>query len=1261
MMPSQYEDNNHLNFTIHQLNCNGLLSVNRAVELKLYMYSTKPDIMCLCETFIKSKSREQKFVGYHEPYSLYREYANRGGLSIIIKETINYKVINLQPFAGGHLECQAVTVQTEIGRVDILNLYNPHKVVRKEEFLHYLRQLHSSCILLGDFNAHSSLWEHGGRTDAAGRELEKLLSDEHADLGILNDEFLKTYTDNRTGTSSCLDLCIMSSNLQHLATMELGRDVGSDHLPVKSSFNFKLACTPIAIKKRWKVAEASWDTFHDLLSQSNNCSPWPTDASSANDMLVRRIISAAEKSVPKTSGKKHYNFTIHGITPECKQAIKDRQKAKGILFRSPTPENLEIFKQKEHQAKWKIKNARRESWKEFVNSISADTPNKEMWRKIKSIRSGKSFDSSYPIGSSVISMIDKANLFADHFTRNNDIVGEDDSEITDVVRRSIENVETLQQIEMVELIQVRRRLKNKSPGPDEVLNTFLKKLPDNLLTDLLHLFNISWCSGLVPDTWKLGEISPILKPERDPKLLESYRPICMLSTIGKLMEHIINKRIEHYLETNSKFKPSQMGFRHGKSTTDALLIIKNEIFQSLEKRHTCIVVHLDIAGAFDCVWHDGLLYKLIMLGVDGQTVNWIKNYLSNRRMAVRLGSVTSTSKEVTCGVPQGAVLSPILFNVMLHDLPDDEFVKNIIYADDVTLTVSGDDIISTVEKMQRYLNEISQWFHKWHFTLNPSKCSSQLFTRTRRVPHTSLHLNQVPIPLTTRKKVLGVIFDSPKLTFNAHVQHLKDILKRKTNIMKALSSRSFGCSRNTLRRIYIAFVRSKIEYASPVFADINAKSLKILEVIQNENLRLILGARQTSPVVSMQIDTFIPPLALRFKYLNLKWLIKLKQRGSNDFSVKQLNIGARTNQLSNFVRVALNDAVLLPFVPPPLVAVKEFSPYEPWIDLASNVELNLPVNINSPLSVNVEFDEFIEAQYPNYLCIYTDGSKITNGSTSAAVLIPSLRKAVNWLMTSNRTVIGAELFAIWQAIRLINADQYFEGRDIVILSDCKSALQLICEKYKPSFKMLVYSIQDALLTTHALKIKFQWVKSHCNIRYNEAVDELANIAHNNDRSTLVHLEIEETKKLLSLKFCSYWTRYWKSTVARTGTGSFLSNMTDKVLFKPYLSFKPRHLETTLTRFRLGHVGVNSHMFRFEMFGTDQCNVCGMNDTVEHFWLQCRRYSLARTNMYEALSEINVPLTIRNLLVPEDFPLSICRKIVHVAANYIAATNRWHEL
>ena len=262
---SQTCNNSNYGFQILQFNCNGLLSVNRIVELKLYMYAEKPDIVCLCETFVKSKNRESKFLGYHEPYSLYRLHAGRGGLSLIVKESINFKKLTLLPYVDGNLECQAISVDTEMGKIDILNVYNPHKVIKKEEYLHYISQLHTSYIMLGDFNSHSTLWELGGSTNAAGREIEKLLSEDSINLGIMNDEFSKTYFDARAGRSSCLDLCFVSSNLLINSRQTIEKDLGSDHLPVRNSFGIKLTHQPIMVKKRWKVEEASWEHFSSRL------------------------------------------------------------------------------------------------------------------------------------------------------------------------------------------------------------------------------------------------------------------------------------------------------------------------------------------------------------------------------------------------------------------------------------------------------------------------------------------------------------------------------------------------------------------------------------------------------------------------------------------------------------------------------------------------------------------------------------------------------------------------------------------------------------------------------------------------------------------------------------------------------------------------------------------------------------------------------------------------------------------------------------
>ena len=178
---------------------------------------------------------------------------------------------------------------------------------------------------------------------------------------------------------------------------------------------------------------------------------------------------------------------------------------------------------------------------------------------------------------------------------------------------------------------------------------------------------------------------------------------------------------------------------------------------------------------------------------------------------------------------------------------------------------------------------------------------------------------------------------------------------------------------------------------------------------------------------------------------------------------------------------------------------------------------------------------------------------------------------------------------------------------------------MLTTKHKPTYKNLVYQIQLELLNTYTDVIKFQWVKSHCGIRYNEVADLMARLAHNKDTTTLVNLEKEELLTTLNSCFHKYWTQHWKAQVIATQTGSFLRKFIDKPSFKPWLSIKPRIVETTLCRFRIGHVGINTHMFRFEMKDTNTCSRCGVQETAMHFWLHCRKNSNARTDMYDKLS------------------------------------------
>ncbi|KAF2356261.1 Reverse transcriptase domain [Trinorchestia longiramus] len=130
--------------------------------------------------------------------------------------------------------------------------------------------------------------------------------------------------------------------------------------------------------------------------------------------------------------------------------------------------------------------------------------------------------------------------------------------------------------------------------------------------------------------WKWGIWLPIRKPGKDPEQVSSYRPKWLLSCIGKLMERMIQRRLEYWVETNNLLLGEQAGFRRGKSTMDSLLIAKDFIANTFSRKQMCIAVYLDLDGAYDSVWHEGIIYKLIASGLEKTYVKWLKNYLTGR-------------------------------------------------------------------------------------------------------------------------------------------------------------------------------------------------------------------------------------------------------------------------------------------------------------------------------------------------------------------------------------------------------------------------------------------------------------------------------------------------------------------------------------------------------------------------------------------------------------------------------------------------------
>ena len=206
----------------------------------------------------------------------------------------------------------------------------------------------------------------------------------------------------------------------------------------------------------------------------------------------------------------------------------------------------------------------------------------------------------------------------------------------------------------------------KSPGFDEINYGIVKQNFNSLLVPLKHIFDVSLKSGTFPEKMKIARVTPVFKPG-DTSLMTNYRPICVLPCFSKMLERIMCNRLYKYLTENNLLYCKQFGFQKGHSLEHAILQLVEQINQSFERNEFTLGVFVDLSKAFDTVDHQILFKKLEYYGIAGNNLRWFGNYLKDRQQFISFENNSTKKVTITCGVPQGSILGPLLFLLYVND------------------------------------------------------------------------------------------------------------------------------------------------------------------------------------------------------------------------------------------------------------------------------------------------------------------------------------------------------------------------------------------------------------------------------------------------------------------------------------------------------------------------------------------------------------------------------------------------------------------
>lgn len=851
--------NNNNNISILNWNTAGFTK-EKYKNLKYFLSQNDITIVILTESHLKHNQKPQRIKNYKFTYfnrQLNNVKQKGGGVIIYYKANLGAEPITDTEFDNRQINRNT----TEIAGIKLANntrIYGIYHPPADELNIQIIEQLLSDdkTLIIGDLNARHVNWNNPVN-NRNGNILNNYI--ENNPIMLYHPE---EHTYSRINTKSTIDITLSNNIPIHdISTIP---DLISDHYPV-IMYTKQSKPAPISYRKIKDFDNANWAQYQAFLATN-----WTMkrelntkqEIDQTIDDLTNTIQNASNLAIPdKKQNGETYTQDIH-------DAIKLRNKYRRNFQKQPNHYNKDLLDAQNKLVNTLLNTFHTHLWEKRINQINDNKNN--IWQIL---RQRKRQDNTYiptirQNNNTYALDEEKANILSNHFNKYNTPItpNQTDAEIDDFLQEQ-QNHPADEEIEVIKLTPakvkaiIRSIRPYKAPGNDNIQGKHLKKLPKKLVVQLYYIYKGCLKLNYFPNKWKIAIITPIYKAGKQQNSPDGYRPISLLSILGKILEKIINNEIQNFLQDNNVIIPEQFGFRPKHTTTlqTARIVHKSKLHFNLKKVTT--MVALDLKNAFETVWHKGLIFKMHNYNFPIKIIKIIESYLKNRSNKTVVNGKFSHTHNQTRGVPQGGTLSATLFIIYINDIPKKPDTHLALFADDTSIYSTSKRTRTTHTRINNHLQELEQYFNKWKISINPEKTQFINFGHTKQQQnHNIIKTNNTVIQPTNVIKYLGIHLDK-KLTFHYHIQKLIQRGNAILHFLYPFINKNSNLSQKLKITLYKVYTQTVLLYATPIWSSASLTNLKKLQTFENRMYRIILG-KKTSEITNKEIFERIeePPI-----------------------------------------------------------------------------------------------------------------------------------------------------------------------------------------------------------------------------------------------------------------------------------------------------------------------------------------------------------------------------------------------------------------